>query len=149
MPELVVRSAAAGGVDALATGCESGAALLFSGMCAIIRARPRGLWSRVGRPQALRSLGSGNARTTTSCGSPLDTRRALAYLVGITLSVQRMNRGETPMATQLPVGPGDRTEDVLQAQTESGAATAGLASRGVTFRRYYTTPGLHPFDVIE
>src|SRR5436190_19972349 len=60
-----------------------------------------------------------------------------------------MNRGETPMATQLPVGPGDRTEDVLQAQTESGVATAGLASRGVTFRRYYTTPGLHPFDAIE
>ena len=47
------------------------------------------------------------------------------------------------MATQLPAGPGDRTEDVLQAQTESGTA------KGVTFRRYYTTPGLHPFDAIE
>ncbi len=55
------------------------------------------------------------------------------------------------MATQLPAGPGDRTEEALQAQTESdrGAALSGLASRGVTFRRYYTTPGVHPFDAIE
>ncbi len=50
------------------------------------------------------------------------------------------------MATQLPVGPGDRTEEPLQAQTESGRSSE---SRGVTFRRFYTTPGLHPFDAIE
>src|SRR4029078_990369 len=34
-------------------------------------------------------------------------------------------------------------------ESDRGTATSGLASRGVTFRRYYTTPGLHPFDVIE